>query len=250
MVPLLLWALSEWAYPCTSLGITPATDLHREYDASCRSYAYTQSSQDSPTYQWFTTPEIRQAGRSNLGNSARLRVAMDRFLKGGNLSVAMVGGSISAGNGASDGRPLSNWLQEILYSTYGALPGVRSRVTVQTAAIAGTWSSYMSLCHAIHLPVSPDVIFVDYAVNDPEAIDGLNLNNQPRKAFERLLRSLLNKPNRPAVVLLNAYQWFTMKVNGTFHTVVERDFQEFAMYYGLPALSVKACCWRLMYRGG
>ena len=31
--------------------------------------------------------------------------------------------------------------------------------------------------------------------------------NEPRRAFERLLRKLLGYPNRPAVVLLHAYAW-------------------------------------------
>ena len=52
-----------------------------------------------------------------------------------------------------------------------------------------------------------DVVVVDFAVNDRYPVFGPPFLNEPRRAFERLVRKLLSYPNRPAVVLLHAYAW-------------------------------------------
>jgi hypothetical protein len=66
---------------------------------------------------------------------------------------------------------------------------------------------------------------------------------QHRRPFERLLRKVLSLPNAPAVILLHAYAWFRPDPGpGAFYSNAERDFNEFAEYYGLPAVSVKSCC--------
>ncbi len=41
--------------------------------------------------------ETRQRAQVNPGDPTRLRAAMDRFLKGQNLTVVFLGGSITAG---------------------------------------------------------------------------------------------------------------------------------------------------------
>ena len=44
--------------------------------------------------------------------------------------------------------------------------------------------------------------------------------------------------------------WFrVIGPSGVFWIGNERDFHEFALYYGLPELSVKAAAWRLMHAG-
>ncbi len=60
----------------------------------------------------------------------------------------------------------------------------------------------------------------------------------------------LGLSRRPAVILIHSFIWFRMDYRvGTFWPSSERDFHEFAMYYGLPELSVKASAWRLMQEG-
>jgi hypothetical protein len=66
--------------------------------------------------------------------------------------------------------------------------------------------------------------------------------------MERLLRRLLNYPNKPAVILLNAFAYTGgFPFRGAFWGgSVERDTPDLALYYDLPALSVKGCCYHLM----
>eukprot|EP00798_Chlamydomonas_sp_ICE-L_P000444 gene444-1844_t len=99
----------------------------------------------------------------------------------------------------------------------------------------------------MHVPPESDIIILDYTVNDIDEPEGNVMDNQVRRPFERLIRKLLNYPRRPAVLLLHAYTWFrVVPFSGAFWTSCERDFHEFAMYYKLPEVSVKASCWKLM----
>lgn len=68
-----------------------------------------------------------------------------------------------------------------------------------------------------------------------------------RRPYERLLRKVLSLPNHPAVILLHAYAWLKPDPHmGNFYNNAERDFNEMAEYYGLPAVSVKSCCYEAM----
>lgn len=68
-----------------------------------------------------------------------------------------------------------------------------------------------------------------------------------RRPYERLLRKALSLPNNPAVLLMHSYAWFKPEPHlGNFYNNAERDFNELAEYYGLPAVSVKSCCYEAM----
>jgi hypothetical protein len=77
---------------------------------------------------------------------------------------------------------------------------------------------------------------------------GWGFNNDKTRSFERLVRSLLNYPKRPAVLLMNAFNYQDgYPFRGAFWGgSVERDTPEFSLYYDLPAVSVKGCCYQLM----
>ena len=52
------------------------------------------------------------------------------------------------------------------------------------------------------------------------------------------------------MILVHSFMWFRMDYKvGAFWPSSERDFHEFAMYYGLPEISVKASAWPLMHHG-
>lgn len=68
-----------------------------------------------------------------------------------------------------------------------------------------------------------------------------------RRPYERLLRKVLSLPNNPAVILLHGYAWFRADpYQGNFYNSAERDYNDMAEYYGLPAVSVKSCCYEAM----
>jgi hypothetical protein len=46
---------------------------------------------------------------------------------------------------------------------------------------------------------------------------------------------------------MHSYAWFKPEPHlGNFYNNAERDFNELAEYYGLPAVSVKSCCYEAM----
>ncbi|GIL76842.1 hypothetical protein Vretimale_8688 [Volvox reticuliferus] len=79
----------------------------------------------------------------------------------------------------------------------------------------------------------------------------------PLRSFEQLVRKLLRLPRRPAVVLLNIFRWFSesridadQRPSDTYYfTNAEAQFFEFATYYGLPLISLKAAVYHHMVAG-
>ena len=51
------------------------------------------------------------------------------------------------------------------------------------------------------------------------------------------------------MILIHAYKWFHHENVGNYYSSSESQFHNFAMYYGLPELSVKAAAWNLMNAG-
>lgn len=71
----------------------------------------------------------------------------------------------------------------------------------------------MEVCSKVHIPVFSDIIVVEFALND-EPNPSPPMDNAPRRSFEKLLRKLLAYPNKPAVIVLNAFKWFKVGAGG------------------------------------
>ena len=57
-------------------------------------------------------------------------------------------------------------------------------------------------------------------------------------------------PNKPAVVLFNAYIWFqAYPFPGSFWSNSEREFSEFGLYYHLPTISLKSAVYQKLAAG-
>jgi DNA polymerase alpha subunit B len=82
------------------------------------------------------------------------------------LTVAVVGGSISAGTGAEDAPAWVDRLETYLKETYGKVANVN--VTVNNGAVPGTTSAYMAGCVNLHVPADADIVVVEYTVNDDQ----------------------------------------------------------------------------------
>jgi len=171
-----------------------------------------------------------------------LRRVVNKLLQGEHIHVTTIGGSVTAGlHGIGDGHSWPDYLFNYLNDTF---PG---QVTSTNGAVPGTISSYMSACVNIHVPKETDIVLVEYSVNDPYNAGPL-FANEYRRSYERLLRKLLVYPHEPAVILMHSYNWMAPP-HGNFWTNLEREYNEFAWFYDLPALSLKACCYHEMRKG-
>ena len=127
------------------------------------------------------------------GNTARLYRALRRGADGEGLTVAFIGGSITAGSTAIPGggyaNIAANWLER----------HVTSDVKPVYAGIGGT-PSYFGNARLGRdvLSHDPDIVFVEFAVNDYPGEDKPHV----RESYESLIRTVLNREDAPAVVIV------------------------------------------------
>ncbi|GLI61406.1 hypothetical protein VaNZ11_003625 [Volvox africanus] len=221
-------------------------------------------------YKFFIPAPERMAGITYVGHAARFRMVLERARKGERLRIGALGGSITAGQGVGGAKftylqRFIDWLNFVMpphddksgspTSQQAAFQTQDTNVAVGlprqhdfiNGAVSGTESGYSSSCLHHHLIPGADLVFVDYAMNDlptaswPQA-------GPSRRAMERLVRKVLNLPSRPAVVLVNMFAMGPS--HGKYWYTAERDFMEFATYYSLPAVSLKAAVLPSVYAGG
>jgi hypothetical protein len=179
------------------------------------------------------------------GDEERLKVAMHRLLKGDLIKISAVGGSITQGQGLGDGdyygverytERIAKWAKE---------SGLKVNVT--NGGFAACSSSYFASCVNMHVPMDADLVIVELAANDPWAYANDLLS---KKAFERLIRKLMDRPAKPAIILVNAYQHTSQfgkreQEEGLYLRNSEAYFFEVASYYSLSLASTKAAVWHL-----
>lgn len=199
---------------------------------------------DYPNYEFMNRQRDLDNGISYLGAAERIRRVMNKIKQGQKIKVVTIGGSITSGQGCPDAPYWGKYLFGLMEATYGA-----EHLETVNGAVGGTISAYMSVCHNMHVPADADLVFVEYSINDSSKIEPTFQNNV-RRGFERLLRKLLNYDHKPAVVLMHAYVWhFEHPSKGSFWSNAEREHGEFALYYHLPMLSVKAAVFERMLAG-
>jgi len=118
------------------------------------------------------------------------------------LSIAAIGGSITAGSSftTSTGSAAFLYHQKVLSALNFFFRAPQGHL-FKNGGVPGTGPTYMEHCVHDHMPSKPDVILVEYAVNT---------DHNPA-AFERLLRRLLLLPHAPALIVVNAHRWRTIR---------------------------------------
>ena len=159
------------------------------------------------------------------GDLSRVRQVLERAGRGEPVTVAVIGGSITAGAKAS--RPELRYGNRVADWWRTAFP--QAKVTFVNAGIGATGSNFGALrAPRDLLSHRPDFVVVEYGVNDG--------NTQAfAETLEGLMRQILKQPNQPAVVQLfmmnrgggNAQEW---------HGKVGRHYQ-------LPIVSYRDALW-------
>ena len=135
----------------------------------------------------------------NLGNTYRLKQAIEKARRGEDVTIAVIGGSISEGAGA---KPCS--YKSYPYLTYEAFAkrfGKGENVHYVKAGLGGTPSELGLLRYEKDVlrdgAVEPDVLVVEFAVNDRgDETEGV--------CYESLILKAMEGPGHPAVVLMFA----------------------------------------------
>jgi acyl-CoA thioesterase I len=177
-------------------------------------------------------PSGEPQGRRNIG------AFFDKLRAGAPVTVAYLGGPITAGAGASAPEKTSyraivtEWLRKHY---------PKSEITELNAAINNTGVSGGSLYGALRarrdvIAYKPDLLFVEFAVNDT------NENEIPaKKAIEGLLRQLLVVAQPPEVVMLYATS-AKRGVHTEWHDAI-------ASHYQVPSIDMQDRVWAMVDGG-
>lgn len=155
----------------------------------------------------------------NEGNQARIAAAMKKAQNGEEITVGVIGGSITQGSLASS--PANCYASKFNDWWVNKFPN--AKVNFVNAGIGGT-NSYLGV-HRVDdqlLAYDPDVVIVEFSVNDGDKV-------MNRYSYDSLVRKILGHSNNPAVMLL-----FTTMEDGTSLQDVHK---EIGAAYNLPMIS-------------
>ncbi|KAF6266240.1 hypothetical protein COO60DRAFT_1632898 [Scenedesmus sp. NREL 46B-D3] len=178
------------------------------------------------------------------GSNFRLRkLVHDMILGKRAIKVGAVGGSITNGAKASVIGE-TDWFSLVGKYMQRAFP--RASISLRNGALPATPSALMNMCLEQYVDDDVDLVFVEYVAND-----GSNRFDEVKaKVYERLLRKLLNRRSKPAVVLMQLMPKGMAFAHGSrekvpFHGTLEDIYGAQAQYYDLPWLSFRNAMWRM-----
>ncbi|WP_251551403.1 SGNH/GDSL hydrolase family protein [Neobacillus muris] len=164
----------------------------------------------------------------NKGNNQRLKTAIEKAERGGDVTIAYIGGSITQGAGA---KPIHTHCYACQsYLKFRAMFGKEDGKNVHfvKAGVGGTPSELGMLRYERDIlrngKVKPDIVIVEFAVNDAgDETEGI--------CYESLVLKILSSENKPAVILL--FSVFENDWN------LQDRLSPIGKHYNLPMVSVK-----------
>lgn len=152
---------------------------------------------------------------------SRLQHVFDRARRGDKVTVAVIGGSITAGANAS--KPENRYAERVAQWWRASFP--KAPIEFVNAGVGATGSRYGALRAQRDLfNHQPDFVLVEYAVNDGNT-------RESAEELEGLLRQILRQPQSPALMLL------FMKDRRGFNA---QEWQsKLGRHYGLPMISYR-----------
>lgn len=129
------------------------------------------------------------------GNNYRMISAIQKALRGEDVTIAYIGGSITEGASATThSNCYAYQFYTMFKERYGKNGG--SNIHYVNAGMSGTPSSLGAIRYSRDVaPSKPDIVFVEFAVNDADDVTNGD-------AYESLVRTVLNSENKPACMLI------------------------------------------------
>src|SRR5574344_343252 len=171
--------------------------------------------------------ELMEKSLLNVGNNYRFLKAVNKAKNGEQVTIAYLGGSITEGTNA---QPKETNCYAYLSDRIFADTFAKDKTTIKyiNAGISGTPSMLgLERCNKDIIAANPDIVFVEFAVNDDGRIADLH------DTYESVVRKLLNSPSQPAVILI-----FTVGHTGSFWSAQDVQAQV-GKQYDLGMISVR-----------
>ena len=183
-------------------------------------------------------PEQSNSGAAEPQTRRNIGLFFDKLRAGAPVTVAYLGGSITAGAGASypEKSSFRALVTEWLRKNYP-----KSEITELNVAINNTGASGSSLYGALRarrdvVAYKPDLVFVEFAANDTNEDEA-----GTKKAIEGLLRQLLIVAQPPEVVMLYATN-AKRGVRAEWHDAI-------AAHYRVPSINLQNRIWAMIDEG-
>ncbi|KAF7329690.1 hypothetical protein MKEN_00232100 [Mycena kentingensis (nom. inval.)] len=167
--------------------------------------------------------------RLHLGSGARIQRVLNKALAGQPVTISIIGGSISSCHGAGDDHISPRCYPSRFFSWWNTVfPHPASELT--NGAMRRTNSEYFAFCSTHHIPDATDLVIIELDSDD-------NADQESLENFEILVRSILIRPDEPAVLLLGHFSPEVHTVHGFagpdhYHNIVSQ-------FYDVPHISVR-----------
>jgi lysophospholipase L1-like esterase len=206
-------------------------DSNQEDDAEKQKITLLQGPSLPKPITAYVTEEMLQNAIPAEGNLARLAAAMRKAQNGEEITVGVIGGSITQGSSATNNR---NSYANLFFEWWvQAFP--QAKVNFVNAGIGAT-NSYLGV-HRVDqqlLVKQPDVVIVEFSVNDSDTAFY-------KASYEDLVRKILKAENNPAVILL----FMTMEDG----TSAEPSHMHIGFLYDLPRISYRQAVLKEIEKG-
>ncbi len=158
------------------------------------------------------------------GTNGRLEKVIEKIKNGEDVYISMIGGSVTEGAGATSFA--GAYGEQFIFNLQETYPD--SSIHYSNAGLGGTPSTLGLMRYERDVTeaigTDPDLVIVEFAVNDWEEPTN-------SRAYEALVRTILEKENDPAVILL--FSVFQSKWN------MQDNYIPIGKHYGLPMVSIK-----------
>ncbi|KAG6864289.1 hypothetical protein C0991_010785 [Blastosporella zonata] len=168
--------------------------------------------------------------RMHLGSGERIHRVLNRALSGQPVTISILGGSVSACHGAGDDPISPSCYPSRFFQWWNSVfPHPATELT--NGAMRRTNSGYFGYCSAHHIPDVTDLVIIELDSEDTSDPDML-------ENFETLIRSILIRPDQPAVLLLGHFSPQAHQTHGFAGPDHAHDIV--AQFYDIPHVSSKS----------
>lgn len=153
----------------------------------------------------FSTPlwQIQSSNVYTAGN-ARYRRVINDLRKGTPIKVVAIGGV--ATNGSDATQPGRNDYFA-LYVNYLAKSFPNAQLTAVRSSVGVAPSSVLAQCLDNFLPSDADLVLLEMTANDGVFMDDSNVMSHNAKAYELVMRKILQSSKQPALILTQVSLW-------------------------------------------
>ncbi|KAG6825912.1 hypothetical protein H0H92_001882 [Tricholoma furcatifolium] len=167
--------------------------------------------------------------RTHIGTGERIQRVLNKALAGQPVTISIIGGSVSACHGAGDDPVAPNCYPARFFNWWNTVfPHPATELT--NGAMRRTNSGYFGYCSAHHIPDVTDLVIIE--LDSDDILDPDMLEN-----FETLVRSILIRPDQPAVLLLGHFTPQMHQAHG--FAGPEHAHNIVAQFYDVPHLTTK-----------